>query len=1005
MFFSFKPCLLIGLLITSFFWSLPSIDKISLSSPYASSSKATESTSTKAIKCGVQDFQGRLLVAGEINENNSNKIFLELRDILHNNSIIKDTVFSFEYAVSINTILQTHDGLYALGGNKSNGQLRNAYLLILDENFNLYTERIINPQENGTINDLAQDASGNLYAVGSLNDHMYICTIAFSNFEVIPPIMWQEPSVGKSIAVNQTGDFFITGQAGHLLDPNMMVWAFNSINNRLNDIYRLNKAEGTDILLDDQEDIYITGIYYAPFKKEEAMLLKLSKRGNPITFNTCCGYGMDRGISLVKSINQDIYVLGYSTSIFPGSRTPKKLIWKLDADDSKDSSGTILPINSQKPEAEVLDIAVPLHNGNFVAIGKEIKSNSLTNSIEIIKLQNSKRELLDELGRNEVSINTNPTKIEDEKKDAILYPLERCFKRVSVVNNTNQIASGLWLNIDDNGSLKGLKVPKHLDVGHIPPSSSKDVFIPIKGYAQLEAGKAVFSVKLRNPLKIFGNKQFTIQTAPKIIVTNTQPSKKTYSRGSKEVLQFLVENKSVKPTNNIKLVLETCYGQDEERIHLPGTDKISVNLIVYIGQDHFADFLPFHVSVYEKDQLIQTFNDSLYLEKNYSFLDANQNAGIYLTSPNADDFCSSNIFRLKDDVLNVEATIITRTKLTRDELKCRSCTFFYEGFEKKAVKNIGKAGLAKINFVEQRDGYYWYKFEQAIRFSEIDRNKIVKVWAQATINEKQVKSKTAFIEFKPVDLYLLPIGIPYKNDLKYTYQDALAFREAFARQEKGNIFRKVEFLDAFLTDSLVTKNKLKKYFDDLHVKLTSQKTINESDLLIVFISSHGDSRDGQFQLLSTNYLNNSTIDNYVDFKDVILSSLEKLPCKVLLLIDACHSGGAKSGLQSNVLIGNLIEHPKGIAALASCREDEKSYECENYRQGAFTEGLKRALTGKADQNYDKIITLGELFRFLRDNVPALVNANNCIFHGPQNPIMPRKGLDDNIAIYSLELDE
>ena len=98
--------------------------------------------------------------------------------------------------------------------------------------------------------------------------------------------------------------------------------------------------------------------------------------------------------------------------------------------------------------------------------------------------------------------------------------------------------------------------------------------------------------------------------------------------------------------------------------------------------------------------------------------------------------------------------------------------------------------------------------------------------------------------------------------------------------------------------------------------------------------------------------------------------------------------------------------------LSSCKADEKSYEAQNWENGAFTEAMLEAFADKtlsdargaynADVNRDRIINLGELYDFLQRRVPQLVKS--VIPNAPtsQAPFMPEDQLDRAMPLYYIQ---
>jgi uncharacterized caspase-like protein len=138
-----------------------------------------------------------------------------------------------------------------------------------------------------------------------------------------------------------------------------------------------------------------------------------------------------------------------------------------------------------------------------------------------------------------------------------------------------------------------------------------------------------------------------------------------------------------------------------------------------------------------------------------------------------------------------------------------------------------------------------------------------------------------------------------------------------------------------------------------------------------------------------------------------------LGCKKLIFLDACHSGGAKEGFGGlSKAVIDLAKTLPGVSTLSSCKADEKSYEAQNWENGAFTEAILEAFsnnvfndargTYRADTNNDRIINLGELYDFLQRRVPQLVKT--AIPNAPtsQAPFMPEDQLDRNMPLYYIQ---
>jgi hypothetical protein len=148
--------------------------------------------------------------------------------------------------------------------------------------------------------------------------------------------------------------------------------------------------------------------------------------------------------------------------------------------------------------------------------------------------------------------------------------------------------------------------------------------------------------------------------------------------------------------------------------------------------------------------------------------------------------------------------------------------------------------------------------------------------------------------------------------------------------------------------------------------------MQESDTAILYFSGHGFiGPDGKLYLALIDV--NPTVPSAGSLAASWLREvLEKCPAgKKLLLLDACHSAGAKSAIDGTAAAKDIIrvfEDTQGVVTFASCSEDQRSYLWPKKRYSLFTYWLAKGLAGQADQDIDGIVTLSELERFVRPNV-------------------------------------
>ena len=241
------------------------------------------------------------------------------------------------------------------------------------------------------------------------------------------------------------------------------------------------------------------------------------------------------------------------------------------------------------------------------------------------------------------------------------------------------------------------------------------------------------------------------------------------------------------------------------------------------------------------------------------------------------------------------------------------------------------------------------------------------------------KPATVIVRRKGEEKYTLPrvfvlaIGVSdyerkeYK--LAFAHFDAIGIARAFQGQ-KDKLWREVYVKT--LTNREATRANVVDALDEFLRKATQE------DLVIVSVSGHGVQDqtgdfyfipcDGEFEKLR------STAVNWFEFRKTVA----ELPGKVLVLVDACHSGAVdqkgRKAIDTNRLIREFQLAGGGVINLASSTGAEVSQEHEKWQHGAFTFALLEGLReGKADLYKDGVIKVSELLAYVKNRVPELTD--------------------------------
>ncbi|MFK8165605.1 MAG: caspase domain-containing protein, partial [Lewinella sp.] len=204
------------------------------------------------------------------------------------------------------------------------------------------------------------------------------------------------------------------------------------------------------------------------------------------------------------------------------------------------------------------------------------------------------------------------------------------------------------------------------------------------------------------------------------------------------------------------------------------------------------------------------------------------------------------------------------------------------------------------------------------------------------------------VNFKP-NLYLLSIGVAdYKIDdfdLDYADNDARDFYDLMKTQQ-GLLYNKVH--SRLLVDQDATKDNILDALDWL------TKETTQHDVAMIFFAGHGLENDqGTFYYLPVG-ADDASLRRTALMKDEIRETVASVAGKIVVFMDACHSGGLMRATGKrrevpnvNGIINELISAENGAVVFSSSTGRQKSQEDAKWQNGAFTEALLAGLRGGA----------------------------------------------------------
>lgn len=354
------------------------------------------------------------------------------------------------------------------------------------------------------------------------------------------------------------------------------------------------------------------------------------------------------------------------------------------------------------------------------------------------------------------------------------------------------------------------------------------------------------------------------------------------------------------------------------------------------------------VSVYNESALVPIGDNNMNVAQNLP-------PSISWTNPRSRDTTfNQNLVKLTaqivsdSEVRNVKILMNGRTVLRRDQVSIREneSGTYTVNFE---IDLVAKSNTINL-FVENENG------------STISEERI--------INAKQILK--GIERYKP-NLYMVSIGVSNHSinnySLDYADDDALAMSDLYVSQ-KGQLFKDV-FQRTLVNEKATRENILNAFY-------WLENNATQKDVVVIFIASHGINERDKFYILpfdgDPEKIRITGVD-WVNFSDI----LGNLPSKVMMFLDACHSGKLGSNLLASRGETDLLEavralatEENGVVIMAASTGKEYSFESSEWGHGAFTlallEGMKE---GKADLNGDGIVNIREIDYYVAERVKEL----------------------------------
>jgi uncharacterized caspase-like protein len=164
------------------------------------------------------------------------------------------------------------------------------------------------------------------------------------------------------------------------------------------------------------------------------------------------------------------------------------------------------------------------------------------------------------------------------------------------------------------------------------------------------------------------------------------------------------------------------------------------------------------------------------------------------------------------------------------------------------------------------------------------------------------------------------------------------------------------------------------------------------DTLMLLIAGHGFvDAAGALRLADRSTRLDDLAGSALAFDD-LAGMLAALPGRVVVFLDACHSGAAGAGTNDDA-VAALLAEGRAVAVVAASKGRQPSFEAPGFGGGAFTAALIRALTGPGgDLDGNGTVELSELYSRVKREVVLATE-------GEQTPWIARSGFVGEVPLF------
>lgn len=917
-----------------------------------------------------------------------------------------------------NAVIQTWDGGYVLGGFteshwKVNLGKRDAMIIKIDRFGQVVWDRVLGSGGSDDIFDIAQDANGRLIVAGKADKHPWLAVLTGSG-----NIFWEKNFTdfeGQLNGVCARGSLiYATGTVTSGRSESLFV----SANRHDSSIVWQNAFDkyvnGTDILIAKSGRIVVAGEALSGRSKMDGVVLEISEDGYVTNEAFVGDEGIDGLAAICRRWDGYYATAGYSFSHLKGARRSTMWMQHLDAHLKP------VPLDQQYWGGKSTDAGKAVlqsHMGSVWLAGNSASGGAKGTDVWVVKFDApapGQHGILGEIGM-------IPEGYIISGVDQTLDPGENGYIQLKITNTSEYVLCATRLEV--NAVNPGFRIPTNIRIPIVDPGESATIHVPFDGTRELVNGTVAPSLSLctrdytrsfpklvqipvrgiAEPQLILGPASFALDSDDGTIscVVAVQNSG---NAAAKDVVMRFTTNYTITPVHGDKIAFDDIAVGATKSANFtfrPNTqyllDSISITAIV---SETSVPILQQKQYVYRYSLELPAFAGS----NEQSRESLRDNTGVMSDKtqqiiwhrPDPDQVGYHVRHALNH--VDIELHFTMPGAVTADDV-----LILLNGQQ----ATPGDAYKLRNVKLQTEDGYH-YTYENRVNLIK-GRNKIVVV---VNTSSSQYKSMPMVVDFDPPrhNLHVYAFGIPQK-DLEYTKKDAEDLLKAFAGQQ-GKIFEEVN-MHLYNIDERTNITSLGKAIQDIAYDYSIRESIGEGDVVVVYLSSHGfiaDDGSRSFRIAASDFDHLYARTTSLDFSQV-LNALDPLPCKKLIMLDACYSGA----IAQNVITANTGEaqDPGEIALsraiaqvvqqrskpelqiIVSSGPGEVSYEDASWENSAFMLAIIEALTvvkeksrEVVDSDRNGILTTAEIFSYIDDRIPEIVRTKR-----------PRPKYDQRPAVY------